>query len=63
LPTDVYRFVKSSYSNTTDDCVEVAARPRGAVVRDGKVADGPLLWFPGPAWRELLAAAPGQGSS
>ncbi|MFB9428075.1 DUF397 domain-containing protein [Streptoalloteichus tenebrarius] len=36
---------KSSYSSQTTTCVEVAAAPQGAMVRDSKNPGGPVLVF------------------
>ncbi|WP_063749899.1 DUF397 domain-containing protein [Streptomyces sp. C] len=48
-----YQFVKSSYSNSTNDtdCVEVATNVPGTVaVRDSKRTDGPVIRVTPTAW-------------
>lgn len=51
-------WVKSSYSGSTSECVEVAALPDGRrAVRDSKNPDGPALEFPPGEWRAFLNAA------
>lgn len=46
---------KSSYSSAEgQNCVEVAAIPGGAAVRDSKNPAGPALAFPAGEWREFL---------
>ncbi|WFE41701.1 DUF397 domain-containing protein [Micromonospora sp. WMMD998] len=48
---------KSTRSNGSGDCVEVADRLSGQVgVRDSKNAHGPVLLFDGQAWRSFLRA-------
>lgn len=49
------KFRKSSYSSDSWNCVEVAISPAGALVRDSKDADGPVLRFPGAEWTAFLA--------
>ena len=36
-------LIKSSYSASQGECVEIAALPGGAAVRDSKDPDGPAL--------------------
>ncbi|MGQ4516399.1 DUF397 domain-containing protein [Streptomyces sp. DW26H14] len=50
-------WVKSSYSGTNNNCVEVAALPRGGrAVRDSKDPQGPRLAFArGAAFGAFLA--------
>ncbi|NUP34889.1 MAG: DUF397 domain-containing protein [Streptomycetaceae bacterium] len=49
---------KSSYSSDEGgECVEVAARPREARVRDSKDPAGPRLAFPVGAWAEFLGGS------
>ncbi|GAA4939385.1 DUF397 domain-containing protein [Streptomyces caelestis] len=60
-------FVKSSYSNTSGECVEVALNvPETVVVRDSKdSADGPILRLAPQAWARFageLGRLPAQGS-
>ncbi|MFC7985162.1 DUF397 domain-containing protein [Streptomyces sp. NPDC057336] len=48
-----FDFVKSSYSNTSGECVEVALNVAGTVaVRDSKkpAPDGPILRLGARAW-------------
>ncbi len=47
-------WYKSSYSAQTGECVEVATLPDGAVVRDSKDPDGPVLTFTADAWRAFI---------
>lgn len=51
------KWVKSSYSANTGNCVEVARNVPGTIaVRDSKDADGPALQFAPAEWREFLAS-------
>jgi hypothetical protein len=45
-------WIKSSYSGSEANCVEVAVRDRVAV-RDTKDRTGPVLRFTPAAWREF----------
>ncbi|MFH9040113.1 DUF397 domain-containing protein [Streptomyces sp. NPDC017966] len=59
-------FVKSSYSNTSGECVEVALNVPGTVaVRDSKNSgDGPILRLAPRAWARFAGALgrlPAQG--
>lgn len=46
---------KSSYSSAEgQNCVEAAAIPGGAAVRDSKNPDGPALAFTAGEWRAFL---------
>ncbi|QNP72689.1 DUF397 domain-containing protein [Streptomyces roseirectus] len=52
-----YQFVKSSYSNINNDCVEVARNiPSTIAVRDSKTPDGPLLTLAPSAWAAFTAS-------
>lgn len=53
-----FDFVKSSYSQLAQECVEVARNLPGVVaVRDSKTpADAPILQLSPTAWREFTAA-------
>ncbi|MEV7501337.1 DUF397 domain-containing protein [Streptomyces sp. NPDC093018] len=52
-----FDFVKSSYSNTGGQCVEVARNvPDVVAVRDSKTPDGPLLRLDPRAWTEFTAS-------
>jgi hypothetical protein len=46
-----FDFVKSSFSSSGGECVEVATNLPGTVaVRDSKDPDGPILRFGAAAW-------------
>ncbi|MFJ5104783.1 DUF397 domain-containing protein [Streptomyces sp. NPDC088554] len=48
---DVFRFKKSSYSDATGECVEVALNvPHTVAVRDSKHPTGPVLSLAPTAW-------------
>lgn len=52
------RWFKSSYSNASRDCVEVAHFSTGQVgVRDSKNPTGPALAFTPAAWDSFLTSA------
>lgn len=44
---------KSSYSNSSSNCVEVAGQPGMVAVRDTKDRNGPALVFSRPGWQEF----------
>lgn len=48
---------KSSFCGHQDGaCVEVAdGHPAGLPVRDSKSPDGPVVFFPSPAWSAFIA--------
>ncbi|GAA2378370.1 DUF397 domain-containing protein [Nonomuraea africana] len=46
---------KSSYSNISGECVEVAPAAGGVMVRDSKNPGGAVLAFTGGEWRAFLA--------
>ena len=48
------RWRKSSYSDATNTCVEVAFAGRVAGLRDSKQADGPVLTIPVSSLNALL---------
>ncbi|MRH86732.1 DUF397 domain-containing protein [Nocardia sp. SYP-A9097] len=51
------RWFKSTYSQPTADCVEIAHLSAGAVgVRDSKNPAGPALVFSGEQWDGFLAS-------
>ncbi|MGW0365491.1 DUF397 domain-containing protein [Streptomyces sp. NPDC002990] len=53
-----FQFVKSSYSNVTNDteCVEVATNVAGTVaLRDSKRSDGPVIRITATAWAAFAA--------
>lgn len=46
-----YRFIKSSYSTSEQECVEVARNVPGSVaIRDSKRPQGPVLVVAPAAW-------------
>ncbi|GAA3358399.1 DUF397 domain-containing protein [Saccharopolyspora gregorii] len=49
-----HRWRKSSHSGSNGDCVEVAAEPAEAIVRDSKEPDGAWLRIPAARWRGFL---------
>ncbi len=51
--TPVSGWRKSSRSNASGDCAEVAAAAGRVLVRDSKDRDGPVLGFTPGAWRSL----------
>lgn len=52
-----YQWRKSSYSNGSGACVEIADATPGVAVRDSKLGDrSPILTASGPAWRAFLDA-------
>ncbi|MGH4028339.1 DUF397 domain-containing protein [Actinomycetota bacterium Odt1-20B] len=56
--TNTFHFVKSSYSSTGGECVEVARNvPDTVAVRDSKDPDpeGPILRLAPTAWSSFLA--------
>ncbi|MFD7505977.1 DUF397 domain-containing protein [Streptomyces sp. NPDC059850] len=56
-----FAFRKSSYSNTHEECVEVATNVPGAVaVRDSKRPDGPMLHLTPAAWADFRGALGGE---
>ena len=51
-------WVKSSYSFSNGNCVEVAALPDGSVgVRNSRDPDGPALKFTPDEWHDFIAGA------
>jgi hypothetical protein len=49
-----FNFVRSSYSSSGGECVEVARNILHAVaVRDSKTSDGPILRFSPKAWNKF----------
>jgi Domain of unknown function (DUF397) len=52
-----FDFVKSSFSNTGGQCVEVARNLAHTVaVRDSKAPDGPVVRLTPEAWAEFAAS-------
>lgn len=55
-------FRKSSYSNGSGECVEVAdVATGGTAVRDSKFLDGEVLKFPASAWASFVQNVKGDG--
>ncbi|MGW1465425.1 DUF397 domain-containing protein [Streptomyces sp. NPDC002308] len=53
----IYRFIKSSYSSSEQECVEVARNVPGSVaVRDSKRPHGPVIVVAPAAWAAFGAA-------
>jgi Domain of unknown function (DUF397) len=52
MPMPEQAWIKSSYSGSQTNCVEVAVRDR-VIVRDTKDRTGPVLRFTPAAWREF----------
>jgi hypothetical protein len=53
LPND--RWYKSTYSNGTGECVEVATAGDQVATRDSKNPVGPALVFSGEAWAAFVS--------
>lgn len=49
-------FRKSSYSNASQNCVEVADMPGASAVRDSKRPEAGHLEFPAAEWQAFLDA-------
>ncbi|GHJ40329.1 DUF397 domain-containing protein [Streptomyces sp. TS71-3] len=57
-----FDFVKSSYSTSGGECVEVARNIPGVIaVRDSKAQDGAVLRVRPAAWSEFVRGAEGTG--
>lgn len=55
-----FHFVKSSYSASSGECVEVATNVVGSVaVRDSKQGDGPVIRVTATAWAAFAATQTG----
>lgn len=52
-------WVKSSYSNGGNNCVEVASLPSAIAVRDSKHPDGPALLMPSTAFESFITGVRG----
>ncbi|GGZ74062.1 DUF397 domain-containing protein [Streptomyces bluensis] len=53
-----FDFMKSSYSNTGGECIEVARNiPHTIAIRDSKNPDGPILRLTPTAWTHFTALA------
>lgn len=59
VPAD-FLFRKSSYSQPTGNCVEVADLPDGTAVRDTQNREVGHLTFPGAEWSALLSSVRNQ---
>ncbi|MFF7653671.1 DUF397 domain-containing protein [Streptomyces sp. NPDC007983] len=56
-----FDFRKSTYSNGTQECVEVATNvPDAVAIRDSKNPDGPMLRFAPAAWHAFQAVIAGE---
>ncbi|MYV99164.1 DUF397 domain-containing protein [Streptomyces sp. SID3343] len=55
-PTALWR--KSTHSGTGGDCVETALLVSGLVIRDSKIAAGPVLSFPRDSWSAFTGRLP-----
>ncbi|MFJ6741326.1 DUF397 domain-containing protein [Streptomyces sp. NPDC091279] len=54
---DKLLFVKSSYSNGSGECIEVADKPDGGrAVRDSKDVQGGILAFSSGGWGDFVGA-------
>jgi len=54
-----FNFVKSSYSSSGGECVEVARNiPHTIAIRDSKDPDGPILRLTPTAWAHFTASHP-----
>jgi hypothetical protein len=42
---------KSTYSNSSSNCIETASQPGAVAVRDSKDPEGPKLAIPAAGWR------------
>jgi hypothetical protein len=52
-----FHFVKSNYSSTAGECVEVARNNGHTVaIRDSKSPDGPIVRLTPKAWAEFTAS-------
>ena len=50
---------KSSFSGGANNCVETAPSGPAVLVRDSKVADGPIITLTGAAWAKFVDVLPG----
>jgi hypothetical protein len=58
MPEADSSWVKSSFSFSNGNCVEVANLPGGGIgVRDSKDAEGPILRFTPDEWRAFIGGA------
>ncbi|WP_371536716.1 DUF397 domain-containing protein [Streptomyces sp. NBC_00466] len=58
---NVFRFMKSSYSADSANCVEVARNVPGAVaVRDSKDTAGPIVQVSPAAWAAFRSGVTGE---
>ena len=51
---------KSTYSNSSSNCVETASRPGTVAVRDSKDPDGPRLAIPAASWSAFTRVLKGR---
>ena len=54
---------KSSYSNPSGNCVEVAGLADGVALRDSRFPDGPELVFTSAMWDAFLRSMDDRGTS
>ena len=47
-------WVKSSYSGSEGNCVEIAASREQVLIRDSSDAHGPVMAIPAAAWRQFI---------
>ncbi|CAM4146923.1 DUF397 domain-containing protein [Kibdelosporangium persicum] len=55
MDLETAQWRKSSYSESTSECVEVAYLPGSVAIRDTKNRNAGTLVIPGPAWRALIS--------
>ena len=51
--TTEHTWVKSSYSGSEGNCVEIAASREQVLIRDSSDAHGPVMAIPAAAWRQF----------
>jgi hypothetical protein len=50
-----FRFVKSTFSGVSNNCVEVAILSEGRAVRDSKAPDLGVQFYPETEWKAFVA--------
>ncbi|MFD8214867.1 DUF397 domain-containing protein [Streptomyces sp. NPDC059697] len=54
-----FSFIKSSYSSSGGECLEVARNIPGTIaIRDSKSPDGPILRLTPTAWAQFTTSGP-----